>query len=172
LIVNSLSQAEILSREITFPLAVHIKVDTGLHRQGVSLEELIPTIQILKKNHHLKIEGLMSHLAAPASNKELSLQQLKRWEEGVRIYKKEISNWQSHLFHILATAGINHFPKIENNLVRIGIGLYGFDASAEKNLMILNLFYHYGLRSLTLKTFPKGRGSDMVLLGLLIEKQK
>jgi len=35
---------------ITFYLlAVHIKVDTGLHRQGVSLEELIPTIQILKK---------------------------------------------------------------------------------------------------------------------------
>jgi len=42
----------------------------------------------------------MSHLAAPASNKELSLQQLKRWEEGIKIYKKGIYDWQSHLFHI------------------------------------------------------------------------
>jgi len=158
LIVNSLSQAEILSREITFPLAVHIKVDTGLHRQGVSLEELIPTIQILKKNHHLKIEGLMSHLAAPASNKELSLQQLKRWEEGVRIYKKEISNWQSHLFHILATAGINHFPKIENNLVRIGIGLYGFDASAEKNLNDIKPVLSLWAKIVNIKNIPKGEG--------------
>ncbi|MDD3614185.1 MAG: alanine racemase, partial [Candidatus Pacebacteria bacterium] len=157
LVINSLKQAEILSQEINFPLIVHIKIDTGLHRQGVSLEELVPTIKILKKNQHLRIEGLMSHLAAPASNKELSQHQLERWQEGVSIYKEQISNWRSHLFHILATAGINQFSQIENNLARIGSGLYGFDTTTEKNLLLKPILSFWA-KVVNIKTVPKGEG--------------
>lgn len=157
LVVNSLKQAEILSQEINFPLGVHIKIDTGLHRQGVSLEELVSTIKILKKNQHLRIEGLMSHLAAPASNKELSRHQLERWQEGVNVYKEHIPNWQSHLFHVLATAGINQFSQIENNLARIGFGLYGFDATAEKNLSLKPILSFWA-KFVNIKNVPKGEG--------------
>jgi hypothetical protein len=41
----------------------------------------------------------------------------------VAIYKRMISDYQFHFFHLLATAGINYFSQIENNLARIGIGI-------------------------------------------------
>lgn len=157
LVVNSLTQAEILSQKINFPLTVHIKIDTGLHRQGISLKELITTIEILKRNPYLKIQGLMSHLAEPTNNKNLSIKQLECWKEGVAIYKRMIPDYQSHFFHLLATAGINYFSQIENNLARIGIGIYGFDTTTEKNLSVkpvLSLF----AKIVNIKTVKKGEG--------------
>ncbi len=157
LAVNSLDQALDLKNQIDFPLKLHIKIDTGLHRHGVFLEELKKTIDILKTNRHLKIQGLMSHLAAPSNQKELSLNQFKNWQEGLIIYKEKISDFKNHYFHLLATAGINYFNKIENNLARIGIGIYGFDSTEEKNLAVkpvLSLF----AKIVNIKTVKKGEG--------------
>jgi len=157
LVVNSLTQALDLKNQIDFPLKVHIKIDTGLHRHGVFLEELKETIDILKANRHLKIEGLMSHLAAPSNQKDLSLNQFKNWEEGLRIYKEKITDFKNHYFHLLATAGINYFNKIENNLARIGVGIYGFDSTSEKNLKIKPILSFWA-KVVNIKNIKKGEG--------------
>jgi len=157
LVVNSLIQALDLKNQIDFPLKVHIKIDTGLHRHGVFLEELKETIDILNANRHLKIEGLMSHLAAPSSQKELSLNQFKNWKEGIRIYKEKIADFKNHYFHLLATAGINYFNKIENNLARIGLGIYGFDSTSEKNLKVKPILSFWA-KVVNIKNIKRGEG--------------
>jgi len=157
LVVNSLIQALDLKNQIDFPLKVHIKIDTGLHRHGVFLEELKETIDILNANRHLKIEGLMSHLAAPSSQKELSLNQFKNWKEGIRIYKEKITDFKNHYFHLLATAGINYFNKIENNLARIGLGIYGFDSTSEKNLKVKPILSFWA-KVVNIKNIKRGEG--------------
>jgi len=136
LVVNSLNQAELIKNLVDFPLKIHIKIDTGFHRQGIYLEELTTAILILQKNKNLKIEGLLSHLADAPNQNNLAAKQIQKWQEGVKIYKRNVANCAHHFFHILATTGINYFSKINNNLVRLGAGIYGIDTTPEKNLSL------------------------------------
>lgn len=132
LAINSLRQAEIFSQKIDFPLRVHIKVDTGMRRHGVFLSQLDETINILKKNKNIKIEGLLTHLAdADNNNSDFTLKQLQVWREALNIYKKHFS---TGIFHFSATTGTNYLDKAESNLVRIGAALYGFDVTKDKKL--------------------------------------
>ncbi len=132
LVINSLWQAEIFSQKIHFPLRVHLKVDTGMHRHGVALEQLQETIDVLKKNKNIKIEGLLTHLAdADNNNSDFTLQQLQTWRRALDIYKNCFSEG---VFHFSATAGTSYLNKAESNLIRIGLALYGFDVTKERSL--------------------------------------
>ncbi|MGB9848184.1 MAG: alanine racemase [Minisyncoccia bacterium] len=157
LVINSLEQANDLKNQVNFPLNVHIKVDTGLHRHGIFVEDLKKVIEILHKNRHLEIKGLMSHLALPTNNSYLNQKHFELWGKAVEIYKKEIVNHKNHLFHILATPTINNFSKIENNMARIGGGIYGIDSSAEQNLKIKPILSFYA-KVVNIKTVKKGEG--------------
>jgi alanine racemase len=132
LAINSLKQAEIFNKKIDFSLRVHIKVDTGMHRHGVLLNQLKETINTLKNNKNIKIEGLLTHLAdADNNNSDFTLKQLQNWKEALSIYKKHFS---SGTFHFSATTGTSYLDKAESNLVRVGAALYGFDVTKDKKL--------------------------------------
>lgn len=132
LAINSLWQAEIFSQKINFPLSVHLKVDTGMHRHGVTLEQLRKTIDILMENKNIKIEGLLTHLAdADNDNDNFTLKQLRAWEKALDIYKNYFSDG---IFHFSATTGTSYLNEAESNLMRIGAALYGLDITKDKSL--------------------------------------
>jgi alanine racemase len=135
LVVNSVQQAQLLQSLIDFNLSVHIKVDTGMNRQGVGIDELEEVINILRKNKRIKIEGMLSHLAdADSSNPLDTLKQLSKWQTALFKYKKLISKSDSCLFHFSNTAGLGYLSNQESNLIRVGIGLYGFDTTKDRRL--------------------------------------
>lgn len=118
---------------------VHIFVDTGMHREGVTTEELSNLLNQIKKLPNIKIEGLMSHLASSESKSDpLFLSQIEEFEKAKKIAKKmQITpKW----FHIAATGSIIN-PETKpiiaevSNLARAGLALYGFSSSTfDKNL--------------------------------------
>lgn len=118
---------------------VHIFVDTGMHREGVSIEELPGFLNELKKLPNIKIEGLMSHLASSESNKDpLFLNQIKQYRKAKEICKKMGIN--PRWFHVAATGSIIN-PQTRSiiagvsNLARAGLALYGYSSSTfDKNL--------------------------------------
>jgi len=119
-----------LAKKVNFPLKIHLNVDTGIHRQGANLKELDLTIKKLNENKKIKIEGLMTHLADATNPKPFTtLDQLKKWNEALKIFKKYFSYGT---FHFAATAGTHYLQYGESNLIRIGIGLYGFDNFLDK----------------------------------------
>lgn len=84
---------------------LHIFVDTGMHREGVKMEDLEDFIDELKSIGMANIEGLMSHLAcAERESNPLTMAQLKNFEKAVQIFKKNGINpkW----VHTAATAGV------------------------------------------------------------------
>lgn len=109
---------------------IHIKVDTGMHRLGVQLEDLETFVKKLKKLKNLEIVGLMSHLANPENpHGELNQKQLKQFKEAISILEKH--NIYPHWKHLSASGGLMkskemQLPKI-SNLARIGLALYGID---------------------------------------------
>ena len=107
------------------PLKIHIKVDTGMHRQGFLLRQQKALIAKIK-NQKLKIivEGIYTHFASaknPAFPQDTKAQiaEFKKW---IAEFKKA---GLKPIAHAAATAGALLFPESHFDMVRVGIGLYG-----------------------------------------------
>ena len=104
---------------------VHIKLNTGMNRYGFKSNELPELVAQIKKNKHLKILTICSHLSASQEKKEdiFTKNQIKKFDElssnFIELYGKKIDR------HILNTSGLLRFTPNKYEAVRIGIGLYG-----------------------------------------------
>ena len=110
--------------------SVHIKVDTGMHRLGVPIENLGEFLDDVKKLEGIKIEGLMSHFASVTSQKDpLFKSQLNNFIKAKQVLKKNGVNpkW----FHIGASETVlnpearKQIIKV-SNMARAGKALYGY----------------------------------------------
>lgn len=118
---------------------IHIFVDTGMRREGVTVEDLPQFLNRLNTLSNIKIEGLMSHLASSISKTDpLFLNQIKQFKKAKEICKKY--NVEPGWFHIAATGSLVN-PQTRpiitevSNLARAGLALYGFSSSIfDKNL--------------------------------------
>ncbi len=110
----------------------HLKIDTGMHRQGFFPEEIPQALKILKQNKIApeKFEGIYTHFAAaknpafPADTKK----QLELFNGAVKQIKHA---GFAPLAHAAATSGVILFPEAHFDMARIGIGLYGLWPSRE-----------------------------------------
>lgn len=117
---------------------VHIFVDTGMHREGIPVNELTHFLEEIKKLPNIKIEGLMSHLASADDPKDpLNKVQIKNFKKAIKICRK--SGIKPKWTHISNSSGLlNNIPANLQNLSRIGLALYGLTndkrISKDKNL--------------------------------------
>ena len=124
-LVTSFEQLELLNKKIRRNTNIHLKIDTGMHRQGIDYSEAGKAIKIIKDNKKINLEGVCSHFAdAENKNSEFTLKQIKKWNSIVDKFKKEFDSIK--YFHLSATPGMRYSDKISANMVRLGIGLYGF----------------------------------------------
>lgn len=124
-------------------LSFHLKIDTGMHRQGFQLREFPILIKELKNlPTTIKIEGLYSHLAAPAEKK---FQAKTRKQIEIFTVASQLlieAGYKNLIRHLGATGGTFNYPDLPIEMVRIGIGLYGYypsDEVAEVSLKHKNL---------------------------------
>ncbi len=115
---------------------IHIFVDTGMHREGVALEELP---EFLKKitSLSLNVEGLMSHLAmSDKTNHPFTKLQVRRFEKSQKTVK-DIGLYPKWI-HLANSSGLVNFKNLKGNLgnmARVGLALYGIDPQGcDKNL--------------------------------------
>jgi alanine racemase len=113
-------------------LSIHIKVDTGMHRQGfqqaTQLVEVISKLKSLPKN--IIVEGLFTHFAAAKNpaKKEKTLAQIKEF----KVWQKAFADAGfSVISHAAASAGAMVYPESHFDLVRYGIAMYGVWPSSE-----------------------------------------
>lgn len=156
LVVNSLAQAEILKNRINFPLEVHLKADTGMHRHGLAILELKPAIKKLTENKKIKINGLMTHLAdANSSEEKNTLAQLNEWDAAVKIFEKY---FPQAILHFAATAGTRYLDRAKSNLIRLGIGLYGHENREDAAIMDLKPVLSLFAKIVNIREVPRGEG--------------
>lgn len=126
--ILSLSQLRAISVNLKRPLAVHIKFDTGMHRHGLSLSELMEAIKLLKNEPRISVTGIFSHLAdADSGLSEITRQQLIVWDKFYKIWVQEMGEPQWR--HVAATYGVAINDNLNCNAVRVGLGLYGLAPS-------------------------------------------
>jgi len=110
------------------PFPVHIEVDTGMNRLGFGMDEITAMVQLVNESGRIRVASVFSHLATATdpSPHSFAQEQIKRFRH-VREEILRISGWNpAPLFHILNSDGIVYFPEAAFDMVRPGIGLYGF----------------------------------------------
>jgi len=112
------------------PLMIHIKIDTGMHRQGFLPEEIDQLIKELKKLPFVKVEGLYTHLADGGSPKFRTLTQ-NQFDQLDQVVQKFKANNFKPIRHILNTPGLLAYRNHPSDMVRIGLGLYGLWPNSE-----------------------------------------
>lgn len=110
---------------------IHVFVDTGMHREGVPMEELSRFLKKVQKLN-LNIVGVMSHFAKPDDPKHLNTKtQIENFEKAIKIGKElKIDFKYIHLFASVGIKNVASFKRVDN-LTRAGKALYGIDT--EKN---------------------------------------
>ncbi len=122
-------------------IKIHLKIDTGMKRLGFEQAEVVPLVSILLKNtQQIKVESIFSHLAGSeeVQHDAFTRNQIDLFK---KIYKS-ISNALSYFptSHILNSSGIIRFPNAQMDMVRLGIGLYGYDSTTliQKKLLSIS----------------------------------
>jgi len=109
----------------TMRQAVHLKVDTGMGRLGVSLDELPSVLKALKAAPHLLLEGLSTHLASSEIMDAPSVgEQERSFEEALRMVRA--AEFVPELVHMANTSALISRRETWNNMVRPGVALYGY----------------------------------------------
>jgi alanine racemase len=106
------------------PLPVHLKVDTGMHRVGCTLDEALDLIELVASRPELELEAVCTHFAVadepehPYTGEQLGL------FDGF-LDRLEAARGRPRLVHAANSAGLLAHPAARYDLVRAGIALYG-----------------------------------------------
>lgn len=125
--------ASFLNKQGIQQYPVHIELETGMNRLGISGSELPVLLELLKANI-FKVQSMFSHLVASEDpdQDDFTYQQAVLF----KALSGQIQEVLSYpvLKHLLNTSGISRHPSLQMDMVRLGIGLYGID-SQQKNLI-------------------------------------
>lgn len=117
---------------------IHLKFNTGLNRLGFWHTDIPKILTELKKSNNVKVASVFSHLAASEDPNEVefTIGQINNFAYIVKeIYA---SLGYKPMLHTLNTSGVLNYPKGQFDMVRIGIGLYGFGNNPEVTKQLKN----------------------------------
>ena len=141
------------------PAAVHLKLETGLSRNGIAPEDyrvVFAEAARLERIGRLRVVGLFSHLsnASPADDRAA----LRRFDEGAGVAAS--LGLAPPLRHIAATHAAIALPEARLGCVRVGIGIYGLSPFADRSSSDLGLRPAMTLRAAVaaVRRVPAGQG--------------
>lgn len=115
---------------------IHLKINTGLNRLGFDRADIDFLLEKIKETSAIKIAGIFSHLAASEDFEErnFTLGQIEKFEKVSEKIMAQLA--YRPLRHLCNTSGMLNYPQAHFDMVRSGIGLYGYGNSdeADENL--------------------------------------
>jgi alanine racemase len=118
---------------------VHMKIDTGMSRLGVSLSALDALLEVAKATPNVDIDGVMTHLACadvPGKEGDASIaEQLKKFARGLaKVKRAGVTPRFVHAANSAGTLRSNSDLDARFDAVRPGIALFGVDPLGQKTL--------------------------------------
>ncbi|MBI2610151.1 alanine racemase [Candidatus Giovannonibacteria bacterium] len=154
-VINSLEDAKYFSKA-GFLLNAQIKLDTGMNRQGIKVSELKYALEILARCKKINLTGLLTHLAdADGATPEGTLLQLQSWTDALKIFRDFKGNSAEFDLHFSASAATKYLASAESNLIRAGIGIYGFNLASNPALNLKPVLSFWA-KLVNIKTAQKG----------------
>jgi len=129
---------KIISLKLNKVAKIHLKIETGLNRQGIKGNDLLEFLRFIKKHRDaIYLEGVYTHYANIEDTLDPSFakKQLAEFKNALKIVKKE--GFNPPLVHTAASAGTLLYPETHFSMVRIGFGIYGWWMSLETRVSLL-----------------------------------
>ncbi len=159
-VVSSLESAQELSRASRGrkKTPVHLKIDTGMGRSGVWVEDAIPFAEQVFALPNLEVEGIMTHFSSaddPDAD-EYTLLQIKMFKN--LIYQLRNQGYSFRFIHAANTSAIVRFPETHFNMVRPGLAIYGmYPSEAVRDSVKLEQVITFTTKIAQIKEHPPGR---------------
>ena len=118
---------------------VHIKLDTGMHRLGFTVQEIPALLDALRGAGGLRVGSILSHLAASedTAHDGFTRDQIRTFN-GLCDRIDAVLGYRP-MRHIANSAGAARFPEARLNMVRLGIGLQRYEHRARRTVGLLDL---------------------------------
>lgn len=118
---------------------IHIKINTGMNRSGFNPSDIPQVSETLMVCPNVKVVSAFSHLAGSDEEcfDDFTNRQISDFKLACADLKTRIG--YSFIRHILNSAGIERFSQDQCEMVRLGIGLYGFGFTAEAHRELRNV---------------------------------
>ncbi len=150
---EAFSQAAVNAGKI---LPVHVKIDTGMGRVGITPEDSVDFVLSITKMPGLRVAGLMTHLSDVAGkDKSFAELQVERFKLVINRLKEE--GVEIPLAHASGSAAVIDFAAAHFNMVRPGIMLYGcYPSENMRNLVRLKPVMSVRTKIMHIKTVGPG----------------
>ncbi|RKG97009.1 alanine racemase [Corallococcus sp. CA053C] len=154
--------------KLPHPLRVHVHVDTGLGREGFTLDQLPKQTRFLADAPDVfDTVGVLSHFAntEDVTEQAYALAQLDAFETGIARLTEQLKPGKPLQRHIAASAAALVLPRARYESSRVGISLYGLWPSPETRLSarlvlgtlpVLKPVLSWRCRSQVVKWLPAG----------------
>ena len=132
--IFSLNHLRHFLRSNTSKTPIHLKIDTGMHRLGFSTSEIPELLKLLQQHRSLKVAGIFTHFSASesAEHDRFTSKQAVLFETAYHQIAEVLG--YHPLKHACNSSGIVRWPEYHYDMVRLGIGLHGFDPTGKLNL--------------------------------------
>ena len=150
------------ARALQRPARVHLKIDTGLGRNGSAWTDwpaLVAAAMAHQRDGLLRIVGVFSHLAvADEPQRPETDEQLERFREAVAV--AEEAGAELEVRHLANTPATMSRPDTHFDMVRVGLGIYGLSPFADLTSAQLGLVPAMTLQTqiALCKDVPAGQG--------------
>lgn len=135
-------QAEIFSighlrrmiRDTKKPPPIHVKIDTGMHRLGFSPSQLDELIQVLNSNKGIEVAGIFTHFSSSdlESEDDFTKSQARIFDDSYDKLVDALGYRPTR--HACNSPAMVRWPQYHYEMVRLGIGLHGFDPTSRLKL--------------------------------------
>lgn len=136
-------------------VSIHIKVDTGLGRNGFMPGDLDQVIEHIQTNS-LDVRGVFSHLANTSEAEDKK--QAEVFDQALA--KFEAADISVEFRHLAASAGALDYPSMRYDMVRCGIAIYGLNPFEDKPVegVVLSPAMRVTSKVINLKSVLAGQG--------------
>ena len=137
------------------PVAVHLAIDTGMGRIGVSEENAVATFKAIAAMRGVEITGVCSHFPVADDDAKFTQNQAERFGALVKVLRtRELFAGSVHLAN---SAGLLGFTSCLSDWYRAGLALYGVSPLAEYQSLLRPVMC-WKTRVILVRDFEAGRG--------------
>lgn len=128
--ISRIEELEAIARaarklRLSHPVAVHLKVDTGMARLGLPLNELDNFVAALERIPEIELAGVFSHLASSEVLDDSDTQrQIRRFDDALRTLATH--GLHPPIRHLANSSAAIARPETRHNFVRPGLAIYGY----------------------------------------------
>lgn len=125
--IFSLNHLTRLLKDTDGKMSIQVKIDTGMHRLGFDPDELKRLIEVLKRNKRITVAGIFTHFSSSDSKKDddFTIRQAQTFDKAYDELSSALGYAPTK--HACNSPAMVRWPQYHYDMVRLGIGLHGFD---------------------------------------------